>query len=162
MIKVIEKGWTTFTKTCDRCGCKFQYDLSDLSGLDYINCPCCHTTLVHVGPKAIKIDLNKSNYIDLEEMRKNIVITPNKIDVGDGNYRYASGTGDYIDPNSTITISKPYNPKSDTISSPPNPKWTIHCNKPSILPDDIVDDPYNNIGSSLPDNIIPGNVSDNC
>ena len=37
MIKIIEQGQKTFTRTCDRCGCKFQYDLSDLSGLDYIS-----------------------------------------------------------------------------------------------------------------------------
>lgn len=79
MIKIIEKGQKIFTRTCDRCGCKFQYDLRDLGGLDFINCPCCHTTITHVGPKATK------------------------------------------------------------------------------LPDDIVDDPYNNIGMQLPDDI-----KDNC
>lgn len=98
MIKILEKGQKAFTRTCDRCGCKFQYDLSDLGGLDYINCPCCHTTLTHVGPKAIKMDLGKTNKVDWNT--------------------------------------------------------TIYANK---LPDDIVDDPYNNIGMSLPDD-----VKDNC
>lgn len=98
MIKILEKGQKTFTRTCDRCGCKFQYDLSDLGGLDYINCPCCHTTLTHVGPKAIKMDLGKTNKVDW---------------------------------NTTIYTG--------------------------TLPDDIVDDPYNNIGMSLPDS-----VKDNC
>lgn len=95
MIKIIEQGQKTFIRTCDRCGCKFQYDLSDLSGLDYISCPCCHNTLVHIGPKTTKIDLDKTNKIDW-------------IDTGK-------------------------------------------------LPDDVVDDPYNNIGMSLPDD-----VKDNC
>lgn len=98
MIKILEKGQKTFTRTCDRCGCKFQYDLSDLGGLDYINCPCCHTTLTHVGPKAIKMDLGKTNKVDW---------------------------------NTTIYTG--------------------------TLPDDIVDDPYNNIGMGLPDD-----VKDNC
>lgn len=98
MIKIIEQGQQTFTITCDRCGCKFQYDLSDLSGTDYIGCPCCHTTITHVGPKAIKMDLGKTNKIDW---------------------------------NTTIYTG--------------------------TLPDDIVDDPYNNIGMSLPDS-----VKDNC
>lgn len=98
MIKILEQGQKTFTRTCDRCGCKFQYDLSDLSGLDYISCPFCHTTLTHVGPKAIKMDLGKTNKVDW---------------------------------NTTIYTG--------------------------TLPDDIVDDPYNNIGMSLPDS-----VKDNC
>lgn len=98
MIKIIEQGQKTFTRTCDRCGCKFQYDLSDLSGLDFINCPYCHTTITHVGPKAIKMDLGKTNKVDW---------------------------------NTTIYTG--------------------------TLPDDIVDDPYNNIGMSLPDS-----VKDNC
>lgn len=93
MIKIIEQGQKTFIRTCDRCGCKFQYDLSDLSGLEYISCPCCHNTLIHMGPKAVKIDLSKTNYIGAEEMRKNPVITPNKIEVGDGGYNYGTTTG---------------------------------------------------------------------
>lgn len=112
MIKIIEKGQQTFTRTCDRCGCKFQYDLSDLSGLDYINCPFCRTTLTHRGPKTVKMNLIKDNKI-----------------VGNAGYNYAT---------------------SDCITG----KVDIYANK---LPDDIVDDPYNNIRMSLPDN-----VKDNC
>ena len=63
MIKIIEQGQKTFTRTCDRCGCKFQYDLSDLSVVDHIICPYCNTTLVHIGPKTTEIDLNKANKI---------------------------------------------------------------------------------------------------
>lgn len=124
MIKIIEQGQKTFTRTCDRCGCKFQYDLSDLSGLDYISCPCCHTTLTHVGPKAIKMDLIKDNKT-----------------VGNAGYNYATTTGQYVNPN-TVTTSKV------------DPSITIYANK---LPDDIVDDPYNNIGMSL-----PNDLKDNC
>lgn len=160
MIKILEKGQKTFVKTCDRCGCKFQYDLSDLSGADYISCPCCHTTLVHVGPKAVKIDLNKSTSTDLdkylEDMRKNTVITPYKIEVGDGRYNYATTTG--TDTNMTVTVKANEVSKPSTLTGG-DPNATIYANK---LPDDIVNDPYNNIGGDLPDDIFPGNVSDDC
>ena len=150
MIKIIEQGQKTFTRTCDRCGCKFQYDLSDLNGLDHISCPFCHTTLTHIGPKAVKIDLSKTNCISAEEMRKNSVITPNKIEVGDGGYNFGTTTGQYINPNTTITIRDINKPGSDCITG----KVDIYANK---LPDDIVDDQYNNVGIQLPDD-----VQDNC
>lgn len=151
MIKIIEQGQKTFTRTCDRCGCKFQYDLSDLSGLEYISCPCCHNTLIHMGPKAVKIDLSKTNCIGAEEMRKNPVITPNKIEVGDCGYNYGTTTGQYVNPNTFTTISDVTKPSTITGG---DPNATIYANK---LPNDIVDDPYNNIGMSLPDD-----VKDNC
>ena len=167
MIKIIEEGQKTFTKTCDRCGCKFQYDLSDLSGTDYINCPCCHTTLVHVGPKAIKIDLGKANRIDwsnktpcnfdtgkinVDDIRKHTTTTPYKVEVGDGGYNYGTTTNpQYINPNPTITISKTDYLKSDScILTGKDPNATVYVNK---LPDDMVDDPYNNVGSKLPDDV---------
>lgn len=151
MIKIIEQGQKTFTRTCDRCGCKFQYDLSDLSGLEYISCPCCHNTLIHMGPKAVKIDLSKTNCISAEEMRKNSVITPNKIEVGDAGYTYGTTTGQYVNPNTFTTISDVTKPSTITGG---DPNVTIYANK---LPDDIVDDKYNNIGMQLPDD-----VQDNC
>ena len=149
MIKIIEQGQKTFTRTCDRCGCKFQYDLSDLSGLDYISCPCCHTTLTHVGPKTTKMDLGKTNKIDwidtskinVDDIRKHTTTTPYKVEVGDAGYNYATTTDQYENPN-TVTTSKV------------DPSITIYSNK---LPDDIVDDPYNNIGMSL-----PNDIKDNC
>lgn len=91
MIKIIEKGQKTFTITCDRCGCKFQYDLEDLCGLDYIECPCCYTLLTHIGLNTNKIDLNKNNKIDWDNLNK--FITPCKVEVGDGNYDYVTTTG---------------------------------------------------------------------
>ena len=164
MIKIIEQGQKTFIRTCDRCGCKFQYDLSDLSGLDYISCPYCHTTLVHIGPKAVKIDLGKTNKIDwidtgkinVDDIQKYTTPTPYKIDVGDDRYNYVTTTGpQYINPNPTVTISKTDLPKSDSYAiTGGDPNATIYANK---LPDDIVDDPYNNIGMQLPDDI-----KDNC
>ena len=106
MIKIIEQGQKTFIRTCDRCGCKFQYDLSDLSGLEYISCPCCHNTLIHMGPKAVNI---------IEDINK---------------------------------------PGPDCATGRVDPNITIYANK---LSDDIVDDPYNNLRMSLPDDI-----KDNC
>ena len=154
MIKIIEQGQKTFTRTCDRCGCKFQYDLSDLSIVDHIICPCCNTTLTHIGPKAVKIDLSKTNCISAEEMRKNSVITPNKIEVGDAGYTYGTTTGQYVNPNTATTISDVNKPGSDCVTGKVDPNITIYANK---LPDDIIDDQYNNVGIQLPDD-----VKDNC
>ncbi len=159
MIKIIEQGQKTFIRTCDRCGCKFQYDLSDLSGLDYISCPCCHNTLVHIGPKTTKIDLDKTNKIDwidtgkinVDDIRKHTTTTPYKVEVGDAGYNYTTTTGRYVNPSTVTTISDVTKPSTITGG---DPNATIYAGK---LPDDIVDDPYNNIGMSLPDDI-----KDNC
>lgn len=160
MIKIIEEGQKTFIKTCDRCGCKFQYNLSDLSGLDYINCPCCHTTLTHVGPKTAKADFDRANKIEwidtgkinVNDIRKHTTTTPYKVEVGDGGYNYATTTGQYINPNTAITIGD-IKPGSDGVTGKVDPNIKIY-NK---LPDDVVDDKYNNVGMQLPDD-----VKDNC
>ena len=152
MIKIIEQGQKTFTRTCDRCGCKFQYDLSDLSGSDYISCPYCHTTIVHIGPHAKKVGPNDT---DLSK-----TFTPNKdhqsymVKVGDAGYTYGTTTGQYINPNTTITIGDINKPGSDGVKGEVDPNITIYANK---LPDDMVDDKYNTIGMQLPDD-----VQDNC
>ena len=118
MIKIIEQGQKTFIRTCNRCGCKFQYDLSDLSGLDYISCPCCHTTLTHIGPHSKKVgpndtDLSKSNKIDwidtgkinVDDIRKHTTTTPYKVEVGDASYNYITTTDtQYADPNVITTL----------------------------------------------------------
>ena len=167
MIKIIEQGQKTFTRTCDRCGCKFQYDLSDLSGSDYISCPYCHTTLIHIGPHAKKVgpndtDLSKTNKIDwidtgkinVDDIKKHTITTPYKVEVGDGGYNFGTTTGQYINPNTTITIGDINKPGSDGVTGEVDPNIKIYANK---LPDDIVDDKYNNISMSLPDD-----VQDNC
>ena len=167
MIKIIEQGQKTFTRTCDRCGCKFQYDLSDLSGLDYISCPCCYTTLTHIGPHAKKVgpndtDLSKSNKIDwidtgkinVDDIKKHTTTTPYKVEVGDGGYNFGTTTGQYINPNTTITIGDINKPGSDGVTGKIDLNIKIYANK---LPDDIVDDKYNTIGMQLPDD-----VQDNC
>ena len=167
MIKIIEKGQKIFIRTCDRCGCKFQYDLSDLSGLDYISCPCCYTTLTHIGPHAKKVgpndtDLSKSNKIDwidtgkinVDDIKKHTTTTPYKVEVGDGGYNFGTTTGQYINPNTTITIGDINKPGSDGVTGKIDPNIKIYANK---LPDDIVDDKYNTIGMQLPDD-----VQDNC
>ena len=150
MIKIIEKGQKTFIRTCDRCGCKFQYDLSDLSIVDHIICPCCNTTLVHIGPNDKKAghndtDLSKTTFTPQKDYQ------PYKIDVGDTGYTYGTTTGQYVNPNTFTTISDVTKPSTITGG---DPNVTIYANK---LPDDIADDPYNNIGMSL-----PNDVKDNC
>ena len=153
MIKIIEKGQKTFIRTCDRCGCKFQYDLSDLSIVDHIICPCCNTTLVHIGPHAKKVgpngtDLSKVTFTPQKDYQ------PYKIDVGDGGYNFGTTTGQYINPNTTITIGDINKPGSDCVTGKVDPNIKIYANK---LPDDIVDDKYNNTGMQL-----PNDVQDNC
>ena len=130
MIKILEKGQQTFTRTGDRCGCKFQYDLSDLSVVDHIICPYCNTTLVHIGPKTVKMNLIKDNKT-----------------VGDAGYNFGTTTGQYVNPNTVTTIS-------DATITVGDPNTTIYTGE---LPDDIIDDQYNNVGIQLPDD-----VQDNC
>ena len=153
MIKIIEQGQKTFTRTCDRCGCKFQYDLSDLSIADHIICPCCNTILVHIGPNDKKVwrndtDLSKTTFTPQKDCQ------PYKIDVGDGGYNFGTTTGQYINPNTTITIGDINKPGSDSVTGEIDPNIKIYANK---LPDDIIDDQYNNVGIQLPDD-----VQDNC
>ena len=153
MIKIIEKGQKTFIRTCDRCGCKFQYDLSDLSIVDHIVCPCCNTTLVHIGPNDKKVghndtDLSKTTFTPQKDYQSY------KIDVGDAGYNYGTTTGQYVNPNTATTISDVNKPGSDCVTGKVDPNITIYANK---LPDDIIDDQYNNIGIQLPDD-----VQDNC
>ena len=163
MIKIIEQGQKTFTRTCDRCGCKFQYDLSDLSGLDYISCPFCHTTLIHIGPHAKKVgpndtDLSKTNKIDwidtgkidVDDIRKRTTTTPYKVEVGDAGYNYGTTTGQYVNPNTVTSISDGNKPGSDGVTGKVDPNIKLYSGK---LPDNIVDDLYNNVGSKLPDDI---------
>ena len=153
MIKILEKGQKTFTRTCDRCGCKFQYDLSDLSIVDHIICPCCNTTLVHIGPNDKKVghndtDLSKTTFTPQKDHQSYTV------KVGDAGYTYGTTTGQYVNPNTATTISDINNPGSDGVTGKIDPNIKIYANK---LPDDIVDDPYNNIGMSL-----PNDIKDNC
>lgn len=139
MIKIIEEGQKTFTRTCDRCGCKFQYDLSDLSGSDYISCPYCHTTIVHVGPKTTKIDLgktNKTDEINVDNIRKHTTTTPYKVEVGDASYNYITTTGtQYADPN-VITTLKANEVTEPSIIVGGDPNATICINK---IPDTVKD-----------------------
>lgn len=152
MIKIIEKGQKTFTRTCDRCGCKFQYDLSDLSCADNISCPCCHTTLIHIGPHAKKVGPNDTA-LDKVQWTPGKTYQPYKIEVGDGRYDFATTTGTpYIDPNTTTTISKTELSKSDTITAEVDPNVTIYSNN---LPDDVVDPiSGDKVGSELPDSVV--------
>ena len=153
MIKIIEQGQKTFIRTCDRCGCKFQYDLSDLSVVDHIICPYCNTTLVHIGPNDKKVghndtDLSKTTFTLQKDYQ------PYKIDVGDAGYTYGTTTGQYVNPNTATTISDGNKPGLDCVTGKVDPNITIYANK---LPDDIIDDQYNNVGIQLPDD-----VQDNC
>lgn len=48
-IKVVREGQKTFTAFCERCGCEFTYELSDLklSHANRVACPCCGQDYYH-------------------------------------------------------------------------------------------------------------------
>lgn len=48
MIKIIKPGKKEFTAICDKCGCEFTYELSDLSLNNYVPCPECHYGYLHL------------------------------------------------------------------------------------------------------------------
>lgn len=73
---------------------------------------------------------------------------------GDAGYNYGTTTGQYVTPNTVTTIGDVNKLGSGGVTGKVDPSITIYANK---LPDDIVDDPYNNIGMRLPDD-----VKDNC
>lgn len=47
MKKVIESGKKEFIAVCDKCGCKFSYELEDVAG-GVVNCPECDEYVVHL------------------------------------------------------------------------------------------------------------------
>ncbi len=52
MIKIIRPGQLTFNGHCDRCGCEFTYELSDLFSRgcsEGVDCPTCKKTIYHMG-----------------------------------------------------------------------------------------------------------------
>lgn len=51
MIKIIKPGKKEFTVTCDKCGCVFSYELSDL-GPSGVTCPECGKYIYHT----LKVD----------------------------------------------------------------------------------------------------------
>lgn len=143
MIKIIEQGQKTFTRTCDRCGCKFSYELEDLVGMDSIYCPCCSKCLIHIGPGTQKIDLEKLD-------THTITFPSNQ------KYNYATTTGgQYIDPNtSTTTAFAKHGPTSDSIEGRPDPNIKTYSLRHS-LPDDVVAPFYHDkVSSDLPDDIL--------
>lgn len=112
---------------CQICGCVYELNLCDE---EIGECPFCHTTLTHIGPKTVKMNLIKDNKT-----------------VGNAGYNYATTTGQYVNPNTVTTIS-------DATITVGDHNATIYTWE---LPDDIIDDQYNNVGIQLPDD-----VQDNC
>lgn len=47
MIKIIKSGKKEFHAICPNCGCEFTYEMEDLSGTDFINCPECNAIMEH-------------------------------------------------------------------------------------------------------------------
>lgn len=70
MIKIIKSGKKEFHTTCPCCGCEFTYEIEDLNGTDYVNCPECNALVSHLmrEPNPIEI-FYKDNVKD--NMRSN-------------------------------------------------------------------------------------------
>ena len=49
MIKIIKSGKKEFHTTCPCCGCEFTYEVEDLNGTDYVNCPECNACISHLA-----------------------------------------------------------------------------------------------------------------
>lgn len=47
MITILKKGKTKFTTICKKCGCEFEYELSDLEYGYYVICPECKDKCYH-------------------------------------------------------------------------------------------------------------------
>lgn len=53
MIKIIKEGKTDFRKTCDKCGCIFEYNVEDIND-SYIKCPTCHKEYYGFEPEHLE------------------------------------------------------------------------------------------------------------
>ena len=55
MIKILKEP-ELITTTCNRCGCKFQYDWTDVTYLvgsvGHVYCPVCDLQIQHIIPKS--------------------------------------------------------------------------------------------------------------
>ena len=60
-IKIVKPGQTEFNGFCDRCGCQFTYELSDLNLTGTVNCPTCNKTFYHPSRT---FDTNKQGSFD--------------------------------------------------------------------------------------------------
>lgn len=49
MIKIIKSGKKEFHTACPCCGCEFTYEVEDLNGTDYVNCPECNARISHLA-----------------------------------------------------------------------------------------------------------------
>lgn len=53
MIKVLKRGNRKYLGKCSRCGCEFQYELSDLDCAEMVYCPECGKRIGHLKDNAI-------------------------------------------------------------------------------------------------------------
>ena len=68
MIKILEEGKTTsFTTVCDTCGCKFQYDLEDIS-FKQVQCPQCNNFVTHKLEETDRIKKELCKYGNCERV----------------------------------------------------------------------------------------------
>ena len=67
MIKIIKEGKKQFQGNCEKCGCVFLYEIADMSGADYVECPCCGQWLYHPEQKP---DYLESAEIEVSKRKK--------------------------------------------------------------------------------------------
>ena len=53
MKKIIRHGYGQYVATCDRCACKFVYELQDINGLGFVSCPECYQEILHDSDRKV-------------------------------------------------------------------------------------------------------------
>ena len=77
MIKIIKPGNLNFVKTCDKCGCVFEYEIIDINN-GFIKCPTCSKDLVAitgVGDTPIDLVTPKVSYCETCDFYKSLLNT---------------------------------------------------------------------------------------
>lgn len=63
MKRIFDENYKIFIKTCNKCGCRFSYEVEDICGnWDHVYCPRCGkylTTYVLKKMENIKIDFKE-------------------------------------------------------------------------------------------------------
>ena len=86
MIKIIKPGKTDFRKTCDKCGCIFEYNVEDIDDC-YIKCPTCHKEYYGFEPEYLEKTFN-SNKKQLNYMFCKIFTNLDKNNITGGEYDF--------------------------------------------------------------------------
>lgn len=76
MKEIIEHGKKSFIIQCNKCGCKFKYDLEDIGCGGYLYCPECLEMCFHPNQIVKEPSPEISDYINTPLVIKNYPSTP--------------------------------------------------------------------------------------